>query len=109
MGEVRSFSLIVGYVRNVYGSNAHRILRVVKVLGAALITNRRDEVILGDEQLSPELLDAGNGNPQVLVLLQRGPDQLLKFLIFEQLPPRQIGEGFRSRRRQTPGVPCGSL
>ena len=77
--------------------------------GFACIAERGSQIEFGDEELGPKLFDTGDGNPQVLVLLERGPDQSLKFLIFEQFPPGQIGEGFRGGRCQAPGVPGRSL
>ena len=42
----------------------------------------------------PRLLDPGQGNPQIFILLQRRANQQLQLLVLEQFPPVQVGHRF---------------
>src|SRR5262249_22025644 len=49
----------------------------------------------GDAGNGPRRIDAGYGVTQIEVVYERCPDQRLQLLVFEDIEPRQIGEGRR--------------
>ena len=73
--------------------------------GLGRIAERGRQVEFGDQELGAKLFDTGHGHSQVLVFFERDADQSLKFLVFKEVPPGQIGEGFRGCWCQAPGVP----
>ncbi len=62
-------------------------------------TNRRQPVGACDADLRPGFQDSRCCNPNVVVLLESGMDQVLKLLVLEDLPPFLVTERFRRRLR----------
>jgi hypothetical protein len=60
----------------------------MEVEGIGLIAKCGRQVEFGNDELRPELLHSRDGNPQVLIFLQRRANQPLKLAILEQFPPR---------------------
>src|SRR3984893_12039887 len=60
-------------------------------------TNRRQPIGACDADLRLGFQDSRCCNPNVVVLLESGVDQILKLLVLKQLPPFLVSERFRRR------------